>query len=119
MDNPEGETALKHRHGARPLRYWEAIRMSEPFPNFRNRLFDSGLILMTIECGIYLCGVAAVNLIEPVNTKLRMAAWLFVIGSSLSVIVLTLSAFGLGWKRLTLALASLLSIFFWYGLTLY
>jgi hypothetical protein len=53
MDNPEGETALKHRHGARPLRYWEAIRMSEPFPNFRNRLFDSGLILMAIECGIY------------------------------------------------------------------
>jgi hypothetical protein len=93
--------------------------MSKPVPHFRNRLFGSGLILMAIECGLYFCGVVAVNLIGPVNTKLRLAAWLFVIGTALSLIVLVLSAFGSGWKRVTLALASLLSFFFWYGLTLY
>ena len=82
-------------------------------------MFRSGLVLMAIAFALYLFGIASVNLIEPVSAKLRVAAWLFVIGTSLSLIVLTLSMFGSGWKRIGLAVLTLLSFAFWYGFTLY
>ena len=55
---------------------------------------------MAIAFALYLFGIASVNAIEPVSAKLRVAAWLFVIGTLLSLIVLTLSMFGSGWKRI-------------------
>jgi hypothetical protein len=74
---------------------------------------------MAIEFALYLFGIAYVSVIEPVSAKLRVAAWLIVIGTLLSLIVLTLSMFGYGWKRIGLAVMSLLSFAFWYGLSLY
>jgi uncharacterized membrane protein YcfT len=93
--------------------------MTESVVRWRPRLFRSGLALMAIAFALYLFGIASVNVIEPVTAKLRVAAWLFVIGTLLSLIVLTLSMFGSGWKRIGLAVMSLLSFAFWYGLTLY
>jgi uncharacterized membrane protein YcfT len=93
--------------------------MTESIARWRPRLFRSGLALMAIAFALYLFGIASVNAIEPVSAKLRVAAWLFVIGTLLSLIVLTLSMFGSGWKRIGLAVMSLLSFAFWYGLTLY
>ena len=74
---------------------------------------------MAIEFALYLSGIASVNVIESVGAKLRAATWFFVIGTLLSLIVLTLSMFGSGWKRIGLAVLSLLAFAFWYGLTLY
>jgi uncharacterized integral membrane protein len=93
--------------------------MSKTVACWRLRLFRSGLVLAAIEFGLYLCGVACVRVIEPVDAKLRAAAWLFVIGLGLSLIALILSMFGSGWKRLGLAVMCVLSLSFWYGLTLY
>ena len=93
--------------------------MIEAVARWRLRLFRSGLALMAIEFALYLTGVACVKVIEPVGAKLRVAAWLFVIGTVLSLIALTLSMFGSGWKRIGLTVTSLLSFAFWYGLTLY
>jgi hypothetical protein len=47
---------------------------------------------MAIEIGLYLCGIV----VEPVGAKFKAAAWLFVIGTALSLIVLTVSVFGSG-----------------------
>lgn len=93
--------------------------MSEAVAHWRLRLFRSGLALMAIEIGLYLCGIVGVNIVAPVGAKLKTAAWLFVIGTALSLVVLTLSVFGSGWKRVALAVVCLLFFFFWYGLTLY
>jgi uncharacterized membrane protein YcfT len=93
--------------------------MNEAVARYRPRLFRSGAALMALAFALYLSGVVSVNLIEPVGAKLRVAAWFFVIGTVLSMIVLTLSMFGSGWKRVGLAIMSLLSFAFWYGLTLY
>jgi hypothetical protein len=93
--------------------------MSETVAQWRLRLFRSGLALMAIEIGLYLCGIVVVNIVEPVGAKVKAAASLFVIGTALSLIVLTVSVFGSGWKRVALAVVCLLSFFFWYGLTLY
>jgi hypothetical protein len=93
--------------------------MSELLVYWRLRLFRSGLALMAIEIGLYLCGIVVVNIAEPVGSKLKTADWLFVVGTALSLIVLTLSVFGSGWKRVALAAVCLLSFFFWFGLTLY
>jgi uncharacterized membrane protein YcfT len=93
--------------------------MTESVACWRPRLFRSGLALMAIAFALFLFGIASLNVIEPVTAKLRVAAWLFVIGTLLSLIVLTLSMFGSGWKRIGLAVTSLLSFAFWYGLTLY
>jgi uncharacterized membrane protein YcfT len=87
--------------------------------SWRLPLFRSGLALMAIEFGLYACGVIAVNVLEPLDAKLKTAAWLFAIGVLLSLIVLPLSLFGSGWKRLLLASVSMLSFLFWYGLTFY
>jgi uncharacterized membrane protein YcfT len=93
--------------------------MTEAVARRRLRLFRSGLALMAIEFAFYLSGIASVNVIQPVGAKLRAAAWFFVIGTLLSLIVLILSMFGSGWKRIGLAVICLLSFAFWYGLTLY
>jgi len=93
--------------------------MTEAVARRRLRLFRSGLALMAIEFALYLSAIASVNVIEPVGAKLRASAWFFVIGTLLSLIVLILSMFGFGWKRIGLAVICLLFFAFWYGLTLY
>jgi hypothetical protein len=93
--------------------------MSESVAHWRLRLFRSGVALMAIEIGLYLCGIVVVKIVEPVGAKLKVASWLFVIGTAFSVIVLMVSVFGSGWKRVVLAVLCMLSFFFWYGLTLY
>jgi hypothetical protein len=93
--------------------------MSEAVSRWRLRLFRSAIALMAIEFALHLSGIASVNVIESVGTKLRAAARFSVIGTVLSLIVLVLSLFGSGWKRVGLAVVSLLSFVFWYGLTLY
>ncbi len=93
--------------------------MSEAVARWRLRLFRSAIALMAIEFALYLSGVASVNIIEPVGAKLKAAAWFSVIGTVLSLIVLILSTFGYGWKRIGLAAMCLLSLPFWFGFTLY
>ena len=93
--------------------------MSEAAACWRLLLFRSALAFMAIDLASYLGAVVFVNVSEPVDAKLRVAAWLFVIGSALSLIALILSVFGYGWKRVGLAVVSILSLPLWYGFTLY
>jgi hypothetical protein len=93
--------------------------MSEAVARWRLSLFRAGLALMAIEFALYLCAVVSVQTIEPLGPKLKAAGWFFLIGTGLSLIVLILSAFGYGWKRIGLAVMSLLSLPFWFGFTLY
>lgn len=92
--------------------------MSEVAAHWRLTLFRSGLIVVAIELGLYLGGVVFVQVIEPVGAKIRAGAWFFIVGTGLSFIVLTLSMFGYRWRRLGLAALSLVSLLFWYGMTL-
>ena len=78
-----------------------------------------GLVLMASEFVLYLCAVVSVQTIEPLGPKLKAAGWFFLIGTGLSLIVLVLSAFGYGRKRIGLAIVSLLSLPFWFGFTMY
>jgi hypothetical protein len=91
--------------------------MSETMARWRMCLFRSGQILFAVEVGLYVCGVIVVNLSEPLDAKVWRADWLFVIGTAFSLIVLTLSVFGCGPKRIVLSFVGLLSLLFWYGLT--
>jgi hypothetical protein len=93
--------------------------MSKVVARWRLTLFRSGLIVVAIELGLYLGGVVFVQVIEPMGAKIRAGAWFFIVGTGLSLIVLTLSMFGSGWRRLGLAAMSLASLPFWYGMTLY
>ena len=93
--------------------------MSKVVARWRLTLFRSGLVVMAIEFGLYLCGVVSAQMIEPMGTKIRVGAWFFIVGIGLSLIALTLSMFGSGWRRLGLAAMSLVSLPFWYGMTLY
>jgi hypothetical protein len=61
--------------------------MSETAAHWRQRLLRSGLVLMAIEIGLYLCGIVVVKTVEPVGAKLKAAAWFFVIGTALSLSV--------------------------------
>lgn len=93
--------------------------MTELADRWRPTLFRSALAFMAIDAMTYLCGVVVVNGLAPVDAKIRAGAWFFLIGSALSLLALTLSLFGYGWKRVGLALACLLALPFWYGFTLY
>jgi uncharacterized integral membrane protein len=93
--------------------------MNEAVARWRLSLFRAGLVLMAIEFALYLCAVVSVQTIEPLGPKLKAAGWFFVIGSGLSLIVIILSMFGYGWKRIGLAVMCLLSVPFWFGFTLY
>jgi hypothetical protein len=93
--------------------------MNEDVPRWRSRLFRFGLTGFAIEFVLYLAGVCCINVTEQLETKLRVAAWLFLIGTGLSLMVLVLSVFGSGWRRIGLAVTALLSLGFWYGFTLY
>jgi hypothetical protein len=93
--------------------------VSEAVARWRLSLFRAGLVLMGIEFALYLCAVVSVQTIEPLDPKLKAASWFFLIGTGVSLIVLVLSAFGCGWKRVGPAAMSLLSLPFWFGFTLY
>jgi len=93
--------------------------MSERGPRWRLLLFRLGFAFLVIEVALYISGIVLVNVIDPLNAKLRAAAWVFVIGSTLSLIALVLSMFGYGRKRIGLAAVCLVSFPFWYGFTLY
>jgi hypothetical protein len=103
----------------RLLRAWDEFCVSNAVAHWRLRLFRSGLALMAIEIGLYICGIVVLTTVEPVGAKVKVAARLSIIGTTLSLMVLTVSVFGSGWKRVALAVVCLLSLFFWYGLTLY
>ena len=74
---------------------------------------------MVIELAFYICGLGLIRVIDPLNAKLKAAAWFFVIGSALSLIALVFSMFGRGLKRIGLSVVCLMSLPFWYGFTLY
>jgi hypothetical protein len=97
----------------------EGSGMSEAVVRWRPALFRFAIGFMAIDLAFYLCGVVFVNISQPVDEKIRAGAWLFLIGSVLSLIALLLSMFGHGWKRIGLAVVCLLSLPFWYGFTLY
>lgn len=93
--------------------------MSESVARWRLPLFRCALTVAAIDVTTYVCGVVIVNLLGSVDTKIRAGAWFFLVGSVLSIIVLILSMFGYGWKRVGLAFACLLALPLWYGFTLY
>ena len=93
--------------------------MSESVARWRLSVFRAGLVLMAIEFALYLCAVVSVQTIEPLGPKLKAAGWFFVIGTGLSLIVLILSVFGYGRKRIGLAFMCLLSLPLWFGFTIY
>jgi hypothetical protein len=82
-------------------------------------VFRFGLGIMSFDAVLYLYALVRIQKLEPLNVKLHVAAWFFVIGSAMSLIALVLVAFGYGWKRLGLAIACMVSLLFWYGFTLY
>jgi hypothetical protein len=86
---------------------------------WRLPLFRSGLALMALDAALYVCALIRVQAVEPLDAKLRAAAWFFIIGSAVSLVALPLVLFGYGSKRIGLAAGCLLSLPFWYGLTLY
>jgi hypothetical protein len=93
--------------------------MSEQAPHWRLLLFRLGFTFMVFELALYICGIVLISVIDPLNAKLKVAAWFFVIGSAVSLIALGFGMFGYGRKRLGLAAACVMSFPFWYGLTLY
>lgn len=93
--------------------------MSERAPRWRLLLFRLGFAFMVIELALYIFAIVLVSGIDPLNAKLKAAAWFFVIGSALSLIALVFSIFGYGRKRIGLAAVCFISLPFWYGLTLY
>jgi hypothetical protein len=63
-------------------------------------------------------GVIAVNTVESVEAKIRTGAWLFLIGSLLSIVAAVFTMFGRR-KQRWLALIALIELPFWFGFTLY
>jgi hypothetical protein len=74
---------------------------------------------MSIDVALYVCGLIAVNVLGPADAKIRAGAWLFLIGSSLSILTLLLSFFGDVRQRVGLAVVSVIALPFWFGFTLY
>jgi hypothetical protein len=93
--------------------------MSEPAARWRRLLFRYALAFMAIDVMTYLCGIVVVNDLGSMDAKIRAGAWLFLVGSALSLLALVMSMFGHGWKRVGLAITCLLALPFWYGFTLY
>jgi hypothetical protein len=94
-------------------------RMTEPAARWRSNLFRSALAFVAMDTITYVCGIVVVSVLGTVDAKIRAGAWLFLVGTALSLVGLTLSLFGHGWKRVGLALSCLLALPFWYGFTLY
>ena len=86
--------------------------------DWRERLFIIGRYVLLSTVALWVIGSIAVNVIEPVDSKIRAGAWVFVIGSLMSVIAAVLIMFARGWQRLWVLLA-LIELPFWYGFTLY
>jgi hypothetical protein len=93
--------------------------VSDSNGSVRTKVYRIGLTMLVLDAILYFCGVVSVQLIEPLNLKLKVAAWLFLIGSLISLLSIPFVLFGNGWKRFVFAAASLLSLPFWYGFTLY
>ena len=93
--------------------------MNQSVVRWRQPVFRSGLAFMAFDAALYLCGIVCLRVLEPLDAKLRAAAWFFIIGSACSLIAFTLILCGHGWRRIGLAAGCLLSLPFWYGLTLY
>ena len=93
--------------------------MSEEVARWRLPVFRYAQAFVAIDVATYLCGVGVISVLESANAKIRAGAWLFLAGSALSLLALFMSMFGYGWKRIGLAIACLLTLPFWYGLTWY
>ena len=85
----------------------------------RNRAFRCGCGLLIFSAVLYLIALTYVPHIAPLQDELRAGARFFVVGGLINLLASILLMFGRGWKRLTLVIASILGIFFWYGFTLY
>jgi len=93
--------------------------MNRSLPPWRYRLFTTGWITLVVSAGMYLVALTIVPQIKPLNAELHTGAEFFLLGSILNLLAFALILFGAGWKRLPIALAALLTLPFWYGLTLY
>jgi hypothetical protein len=88
--------------------------------SLRTRLFRAGVIAMTVDMALYLCGIVTVSILAPnANAQIRAGAWFFLVGSCVALAAAVLVLFGHGWKRLPLFIAGLLALPLWYGFTLY
>ena len=72
--------------------------LSDSGARWRLLLSRAGVALMTLDAALYLWAVLRVQEMEPLDAKLRTAAWFFVIGSAFSLGALILVLFGHGWK---------------------
>jgi hypothetical protein len=97
----------------------ETRGMNEVKTRWRMLLFRFAIGLMAVASASYLCGIVVVNALESVDAKIRAGAWIFLIGSALSLLAFILSMFGYGLKRIGLGAVCLVSLPFWYGFTLY
>ena len=91
--------------------------------NLRERIFRVGVAILAADIALYLIGVVHISLMvgnqSQLGHTLHIAALYFVFGSFMALVAAILSCFGYGWKRFLPALASLVTLPFWYGLTCY
>ena len=93
--------------------------MSTVFSVWRIRFFKVGCGFLLLSAILYFVALIVVPQIKPLQSELKAGAEFFLIGSLLSLISIGFMMFGYGWKRLPLIAVALLSIFFWFGFTLY
>ncbi|HEU4636186.1 MAG TPA: hypothetical protein VFS41_08420 [Edaphobacter sp.] len=84
----------------------------------RERLYVAGRYILLSTAALWIIGFTAVNVLTSVDAKIRTGAWVFLIGSSLSIFAAALTIFGRGNQR-WLALIALIELLFWFGFTLY
>jgi hypothetical protein len=83
-------------------------------------VFKTGVATLLLGVAFYLSGIVTVSALESSpNAQIKAGAWFFLIGSCVALIAAILIPFGYGWKRVPLVIACILSLFFWYGFTLY
>ena len=76
-----------------------------------------GVLVFTVP--LYLFANVKVQEAHPLQHELELGLKFFRLGAFLDVIAIVLLLFGTGWKRVLPVLGAFLSIFFWYGFTLY
>jgi hypothetical protein len=87
--------------------------------SWRSKAFNASVALLATSLVLYFVAIVWVPLVRPVNEEITLGSRFFVIGAALNLLALCLALFGYGWRRLVPAIAALISIFFWYGFTLY